>query len=123
MCIESTHDTNQYNFNLTTIVVIDEFGEGYPAEFCISTKIGEVHMKVFFSKIKEVISCLTPNVFMSDDAPAFWNAWINIMWPIPQHHLLCKCHIDNNWHKNLKKISGSQNVKAYVYKTFNFFSL
>lgn len=117
LCIDSTHGTNQYNFNLTTIVVIDEFGEGYPAAFCISTKIDEVHMKVFFSKIKEVMGCLTPNVFMSDDAPAFWNAWINIMWPIPQHRLLCKWHIDNNWRKNLKKISGSQNVKAYVYKT------
>ncbi|KAF0688406.1 SWIM-type domain-containing protein, partial [Aphis craccivora] len=81
LCIDSTHGTNQYNFNLTSIVVIDEFRERYPAAFCISTKIDEVHMK-------EVISCLTPNVFMSDDAPAFWNAWINIMWPIPQHHLL-----------------------------------
>ncbi|XP_029348723.1 uncharacterized protein LOC103311925 [Acyrthosiphon pisum] len=117
LCIDSTHGTNQYNFNLTTIVVIDEFGEGYPAAFCISTKIDEVHMKVFFSKIKEVMGCFTPNVFMSDDVPAFWNAWINIMWPIPQHRLLCKWHIDNNWRKNLKKISGSQNVKAYVYKT------
>lgn len=48
LCIDSTHGTNQYNFNLTTIVVIDEFGEGYPAAFCISTKIDEVHMTVFF---------------------------------------------------------------------------
>jgi len=42
LCIDSTHGTNQYNFNLTTIiVVIDEFGEGYSAAFCISTKIYE----------------------------------------------------------------------------------
>lgn len=117
LCIDSTHGTNQYNFNLTTIVVIDEFGEGYPAAFCISTKIDEVHMKVFFSKIREVIGCLTPNVFMSDDAPAFWNAWVNTMSPTPQYHLLCKWHVDNNWRKNLKKIAGSQNIKAYIYKT------
>ncbi|KAL4090912.1 hypothetical protein QTP88_025670 [Uroleucon formosanum] len=36
LCIDSTHGTNQYNFNLTTIVVIDEFGGGYPADFCIN---------------------------------------------------------------------------------------
>lgn len=48
---DATHGTNQYNFNLTTIVVIDEFGEGYPAAFCISSKIDEVHMTVFFLKI------------------------------------------------------------------------
>lgn len=28
LCVDST---NQYNFNLTTIIVIDEFSEGYPA--------------------------------------------------------------------------------------------
>jgi len=45
-------------------------------------------MTVFFSKIKEVTGSLTPNVFMRDDAPAFWNAWIKIMSPIPKFHLL-----------------------------------
>ncbi|KAL4130890.1 hypothetical protein QTP88_008267 [Uroleucon formosanum] len=35
LCIDSTHGTNQYNFNLTTSVIIDEFCEGYPADFCI----------------------------------------------------------------------------------------
>ncbi|KAL4143387.1 hypothetical protein QTP88_005724 [Uroleucon formosanum] len=81
LCIDSTHGTNQYNFNLTTIVVIDEFGEGYPADFCINTKVNEVHMNVFFLKIQEAIGCLAPNVFMSDDAPALWNAWIKTMYP------------------------------------------
>lgn len=32
-CIDSTHSTNQYNINCTTIIVIDEFVEGYPAAF------------------------------------------------------------------------------------------
>lgn len=54
---------------------------------------------------------------MSDDAPAFWNAWISTMPSIPKFHLLCKWHVDNNWRKNLKKIHGSQTVKAYIYKT------
>jgi len=76
--------------------VIDEFGEEYPAAFSISSKINEVHVTVFLSKIKEVIGSLTPNdVFMSDDTPAFWNAWIKIMYPIPKFYFLCKCHIDN----------------------------
>ncbi|KAE9523139.1 hypothetical protein AGLY_016453 [Aphis glycines] len=117
LCIDSTHGTNQYSFNLTTIIVNDEFGEGYPTAFCISLKINKVHMTVFFSKIKEVTGSFTPNVFMSDDAPAFWNAWIKIMSPIPEFHILCKWHIDNNWRKNLKKIDGSLTTKAYVYKT------
>jgi len=99
LCIDSTHGSNQC-FNLTTIIVIDEFGERCPAAFCISLKIDKVHMTVFFSKIKEATGFLTPNVFMSDDAPAFWNAWIKIVSPIPKFHILCKWHIDNNWSKN-----------------------
>lgn len=47
LSIDSTHGTNQYNFNLPTIIVIDEFGEGYPAAFCISSKTNEVR-SVFF---------------------------------------------------------------------------
>lgn len=116
LCIDCIYGPNQYNFNLTTILVIDEFGEGYPAAFCISTKIDEVHMMVFFSKLKEVIGCLAPNVFMSDDAPAFWNAWVKIMSSIPKFHLLCKWHVNNNWRKHLKKIDGAQMVKADIYK-------
>ncbi|KAF0754169.1 SWIM-type domain-containing protein [Aphis craccivora] len=86
LCIDSTHGTNQYNFNLTTIIV-------------------------------EVVGCLGSSVFMTNDAPAFWNEWTKTMSPSPKFHLLCKWHIDNNWRKNLKKIAGPQTVEAYVYKT------
>lgn len=115
LCIDSTHGTDQYNFHLTTIIVIDELGDVFPAAFCISTKVDEVNMSVFFSKIKEIVGCLNPDVFMSDDVPAFRNAWIKTM-AVPKFYLLCKWHVDNNWRKNLKKIEGSQTTQSYIYK-------
>lgn len=36
ICVEATHGTNAYKLNFTTIVVIDEFGEGFPVAICIS---------------------------------------------------------------------------------------
>lgn len=52
--------------------MIDEFGEGYPAAFCISVQRLIKCIRVFcFSKIKKVTGSLTPNVIMSDGAPAF----------------------------------------------------
>ena len=30
LCIDDTHGTNSYDFYLTTVLVIDEFGDGYP---------------------------------------------------------------------------------------------
>ena len=29
-----THGTNSYDFNLVTVLVVDEFGEGYPIAWC-----------------------------------------------------------------------------------------
>ena len=30
ICIDDTHGTNSYDFYLTTVLTVDEFGEGYP---------------------------------------------------------------------------------------------
>lgn len=38
LCVDSSQGTNHFNFNLTTIIVIDEFGEGYPACFLYKFK-------------------------------------------------------------------------------------
>jgi len=38
ICIDSTHGMNQYDFHLTSLVVIDEYGSGIPAAFCISNE-------------------------------------------------------------------------------------
>ena len=36
ICIDSTHEKNEYEFPLVTLVVADEFNKGYPVEFFIS---------------------------------------------------------------------------------------
>ena len=38
VCIDDTHGTNGYNFTLITIMVVDEFGEGFPVAWCISNR-------------------------------------------------------------------------------------
>lgn len=40
----------------------------------------------------------------------------NPFCPLLYSCLCVKWHVDNNWHKNFKKIDGLQTVKAYVYK-------
>ena len=30
ICIDATHGTNAYDFSLLTVLVVDEYGEGYP---------------------------------------------------------------------------------------------
>jgi hypothetical protein len=36
ICVDSTHETTSHDFQLITLLVIDEFGAGCPIAFCIS---------------------------------------------------------------------------------------
>lgn len=116
ICIDGTHGTNAYDFQLYTLVTIDEFGSGCPVAFCFSNRADETIFKVFFNAIRSRVGVINAEVFMSDDAPAFYNAWTTIMGSV-SHKLLCTWHVDKNWRQNLNKIKGNTEKKALVYKT------
>lgn len=75
VCIDSTHSTKHYNFPLTTLMVVDEFGEGIPVAFMISNHETAVVMEAFFKAIKSRVGIINPHVFMSDDASQYFSAW------------------------------------------------
>ena len=74
--MDSTHGTNGYDFNLITVMVIDEYGEGYPAAWCISNREDQLLLINFFVSLKERVGNLSPKWFMSDLAEQFCNAWV-----------------------------------------------
>ena len=47
ICVDSTHGTNGYDFNLITVVIVNEFGEGYPVSWCISNREDGTLLKKF----------------------------------------------------------------------------
>lgn len=117
ICIDSTHGTNEYDFHLTTIVVIDEYGNGFPCSYCISENKDSATWSLYFQKLKDVVGPIKTEIFMSDDDPSFYNAWETIMGPVT-HRLLCSWHVDQSWRKQLRsKVKGSQEKKALIYKT------
>lgn len=117
VCIDSTHNTNKYDYQLTTLEIIDEFGEGFPCAFCISSKVNEDTMKMFFDLLKlEFGAPIHTSLFMSDDAPCYYNAWKVEMTEV-EHHLICKWHIDRSFRKNLPCIPGNSQQKSEVYKS------
>uniref|UniRef100_A0A6P7GTZ2 Uncharacterized protein LOC114346431 n=1 Tax=Diabrotica virgifera virgifera TaxID=50390 RepID=A0A6P7GTZ2_DIAVI len=115
ICVDSTHGTTGYDFLLTTLMVVDEFGEGVPTAFLLSNRADTNVLTYIFNSIKEQTGDIKCKVFMSDDAPEFFNAWTNIMSK-SENHPLCAWHIDRNWRKNLNKIKDDQAMKAKVYK-------
>jgi len=119
--MDSSHDgTNTFKFKLTTLMVIDNDGEGFPVAFCISSKVDALAMEVFLEHVRTALGdSVVGAVLMTDGAPACVDAWSAVMGP-PVHHILCAWDIERNWWKNLeKKIKGSNEFKAEVYNTLH----
>ena len=116
VCIDSTHETNQYEFPLLTLVVADEFNKGYPVGFFISNHADELSFRPFLEEIKK--RCpegLKINTGMTDDDNSGWNAFTNVFGSV-EHHLLCKWHITRAWRRKLSKVAPKTELKNELYR-------
>lgn len=123
ICVDTTHGVNEYDINLTSIVVVDDFGNGFPCIFCFSSKKDTTTWITLFEKVRTDanIGQIITEVFMSDDDPAFYNAWVSVMGPA-EKRLLCAWHVDQSWRRNIQsKVHNDKNSltdkKSLVYKT------
>lgn len=114
ICIDGTHGLNQYNFELISLLILDDLRQGFPCAFLISNRCDESVLSVFFSCVKQEIGEIKPQIFMSDMANAFYNAFIKVM-TVPKHRLYCSWHVDRAWRKNLIKIRNKDR-QVEVYK-------
>ncbi|KAF2904488.1 hypothetical protein ILUMI_01691, partial [Ignelater luminosus] len=76
------------------ILVVDDYSNGVSGAFCFSNKSDTGLFVLYFKCIKERIGVLETIVFMSDDYPAFYNAWETVMTPV-QNQLLELSEIQN----------------------------
>ena len=76
ICIDSTYATNRYDFPLTTLMVIDEFGEGIPVAYMVCNRETGAVIETFYECIKSRVGIL--ELLMSDDAQYF-TSWQSIM--------------------------------------------
>ena len=107
ICIDATHGTNGYDFSLITVLVIDEFGEGYPVAWCLSNRTDLTSLLILFKSIKQQVGVITPKWIMTDDAQQFYSAWVGIFGVGP-HKLLCIWHVDRAWRGQLNSIKDRQ---------------
>lgn len=73
--IDGTHGLNNYNFQLYTLLVVDEFGFDFPVAFCFSNKSNTETYMLYYESVKKRVGIIKPSVFMSDYEPAFYNVW------------------------------------------------
>ena len=104
VCLDSTHGTTQYDFNLITVLVVDDFGEGNPVAFMICNREDEVSLAAFFCAIKARLAPGTSycaSHVMTDDASQYYNAWTSVFGSAVK--LLCTWHVDRSWRKAIKQ--------------------
>ncbi|KAL1450403.1 hypothetical protein WDU94_002774 [Cyamophila willieti] len=101
ICVDGTHGLNAYDFILHTILSVDEYGHGIPLAFLFSNRKDTNTIQIFFQKVQEACGTMKTNIFMTDDDPAYYNAWRNVMGEA-DHQLLCAWHILKNWNEKIK---------------------
>lgn len=110
LMIDSTHGTNPYKIQLTTLMVVDDNHEGFPVAFLWSITQTEAIYSQFFSCIKQKVPNLKPKTFISDDSNTFYNAFVSTFNNTP-YKILCDWHVKRNLTENLSKISNVEKRK------------
>lgn len=101
ICINSTHGTNGYDFTLISLLIVDEYGEGFPVGWCISNREDQFLLINFFNAIKKRIGVVTPAWLMTDLAEQFYSAWVASFKNKPEK-LVCVWHVDRARREKLK---------------------
>ena len=113
ICMDSTHGTNMYQFLLITIMIIDEHGEGLPVAWAINNKEDTTMLVKYLTAVKGKTEKITPTVFMSYDADAFYNAWKCVFGETKR--LLCFFHVDRAWRNKLNELVKDKQHLLEVY--------
>ncbi|XP_050300050.1 uncharacterized protein LOC126738662 isoform X2 [Anthonomus grandis grandis] len=115
ICMDATHGTNPYDFKLVSILVVDDFGEGFPVAYLFSNREDYVVLKYFVTAVKESVGTIRAASFMSDDAEQYFAAWSSVMDTVETKKLLCMWHVDRAWRSKVIAIKD-KSKQAQVYK-------
>ena len=96
ICVDATHVTTAYDFQLVTVLVTDDYDEGILVAWLISNKETTDALKISFSSLRERCGEVQTETFMSDDTDAYYNAWVST-FSRPDWKLLCSWHVDRSW--------------------------
>ena len=113
--MDSTHKTNAYDFFLTTLLIIDDYGEGIPVGWMVSNKEEKLMIICFLQAIRKKSGVIHPHWFMSDDAEQYYSAWTYVFGIGGTKKVLCAWHVDRVWRKDLNLHIKSQTKRIEIY--------
>ena len=102
VCCDATHGTTAYDFKLSSLLILDEFCEGIPVGHVLSNREDFSVLKIFFTQLKINSGPMSPRWFMSDLAPQFYDAFVDVYQCHPKW-FACTWHVDKNWKESLNE--------------------
>ena len=115
MYIDATYKINDYDFNLITFMVLDDYQEGIPVAWALSNREDKLVVINILQAIKEVCGSLKPSWFMSDMASQYFSAWEEVFGQNTTKQLWCVSHVDKAWKAGLKRHVQSVSQQKNIY--------
>lgn len=106
-------ESKPYDFELTTLTVLDDLREGFPCMFAFSNRSDIEIYKIMFNILKNLLNeeIISPKVFISDLSDEFYVAWCEEMGPVDLR-LYCNWDVNRDWKKNvLANVKGAEKQK------------
>lgn len=113
ICLDRSFDINSHHFELVSLLVLNEMGEGYPCAFLFSNRLDLEIMTLFFHIIKTTVGSIDTKIFMSDMVDYFYTAWITIMSNV-QLRYYCTWQIEHAWRKKLIIIKSKEKQETVI---------
>ncbi|KAG8175596.1 hypothetical protein JTE90_019408 [Oedothorax gibbosus] len=89
ICLDATHGMNAYDFKLITVLVIDEYREGIPVAWLLCNRETYTALSLFLSLLRHQVGSLNPSVIVTDKAPQYHSAFVDVFQLNCSKKLLC----------------------------------
>lgn len=116
ICFDRVRGTGADDFELTTLLTVDETHKGFPCFFMVSNRSDTTIMALLALVVKDALGHeINTTTIMTDMSDIYSQGWSSVM-PAPVHRLYCSWHVLNAWRENLAKITHPE-CREPVYKT------
>ena len=103
----------QTSLQADIMMVVDEYGEGFPVAWCISNREDKLLLMNFFNALKMRVGSVEPAWFMSDLTEQYYTTWISSFRGKPRK-IVCTWHVDRAWREQLREINNLE-LEVAVY--------
>ena len=115
VCIDATYKINDYDFNLLTLMVLDDYQEGIPIAWALSNREDKTVLVHILQALKEKSGLIKASWFMSDMAQQYYNAWKEVFEGDNTVYLWCAWHVDRAWRDSVKRYFHTKEQQRQVY--------